>query len=282
MQEYQSILAFKNGRYLKLGLVACAAAIAAYWWHEPPLVYLKPYGGTALGYTLGTVGAVLILWLMLLGVRKRRYRTAVGSVQGWTSAHVYLGLSLMVIVTLHSSFEFGWNIHTLAYALMVAVIVSGFFGVYAYLRYPELMTKNLGNETLETLMVEIDDLDRKCRSLALDLPDEINAAVARATRAVVRDRREAGSVRSRPTFPLQNDGVIDRLKKLGESLTGDQAKLNERLIIEMGRKRALTERVRRELNYRALLELWLFFHVPLSFGLLAALIAHVVSVFYFW
>jgi len=282
MQEYQSILAYKHGRYLKLALVVCAAAIAAYWWHEPSLVYLKPYGGTALGYTLGTVGAVLILWLLLLGVRKRRYRTAIGSVQGWTSAHVYLGLSLMVIVTLHSAFEFGWNIHTLAYALMVAVIVSGFFGVYAYLRYPELMTKNLGNATLETLMIEIDDLDRKCRSLALDLPDEINAAVARATRGVVRDRREAGSFRLRPTSPLQNDGVIDSLKRLGESLTGDQAKLNERLIMEMGRKRALTERVRRDLNYRALLELWLIFHVPLSFGLLAALIAHVVSVFYFW
>src|SRR5688572_25640409 len=134
MQEYQSILAYKNGRYLKLALIACTAAIAAYWWDEPPLVYLKPYGGTTLGYTLGTVGAVLILWLMLLGVRKRRYRTAIGSVQGWTSAHVYLGLSLMVIVTLHPAFEFGWNIHTMAYAVMVAVIARGFFGLYAYLR----------------------------------------------------------------------------------------------------------------------------------------------------
>ena len=50
----------------------------------------------------------------------------------------------------------------------------------------------------------------------------------------------------------------------------------------MTRKSALIDRVRRHLRYRALLEVWLYGHVPLSFALLAALIAHVVSVFYFW
>ena len=65
---------------------------------------------------------------MLLGVRKRRYRSGTGSLQGWTSAHVYIGTSLLVIVTLHTAFEFGWNVHTAAYALMVLVIDSGFIG----------------------------------------------------------------------------------------------------------------------------------------------------------
>jgi hypothetical protein len=50
----------------------------------------------------------------------------------------------------------------------------------------------------------------------------------------------------------------------------------------MTRKSALVDRVRRDLRYRALLEVWLYAHVPLAFALLAALIAHVVSVFYFW
>jgi hypothetical protein len=30
------------------------------------------------------------------------------------------------------------------------------------------------------------------------------------------------------------------------------------------------------------MQVWLYVHVPLSFALLAALIAHVISVFYFW
>ena len=286
MQQHQSILGYKGGRYLWLALFTCAAAIAAYAWHEPPTVYLKPYGGTWLGYTLGGIGAAMIVWLMLLGVRKRRYRNAVGGLQGWTSAHVYLGTSLIVIVSLHCAFEFGWNIHTLAYALMVAVVVSGFFGVYAYLHYPELMTKNAGNETLETMLTKIADLDYKCRRIALDLPDQINAVVVSASRSAERNVADTGRRRalvrvlnpaSCPTFAACN-----ALKKLGRTLTGEEARLNEQLLTEMTRKRGLTERVRNDLRYRALLQLWLYFHVPLAFALLAALIAHVVAVFYFW
>ena len=42
------------------------------------------------------------------------------------------GLSLIVIVTLHTGFQFGWNVHTLAYGLMLLVIVSGIFGIVVY------------------------------------------------------------------------------------------------------------------------------------------------------
>jgi hypothetical protein len=285
MQQHQSILGYKSGRYLKLALVVCASAIAAYAWHEPPTVYLKPYGGTALGYTLGTLAALLIVWLMLLGVRKRSYRNAVGSLHGWTSAHVYLGTTLLVIASLHCAFEFGWNIHTLAYVLMVAVIVSGFFGVYAYLHYPELMTRNAGNETLETLLMKVADLDHKCRRIALDLPDEVNAVVASASRAVSREMSQTGRLTLRPMMKpaaCPAARACNQLKVLGRSLSGEQAKLNEQLLTEMTRKRALTDRIRSDLRYRGLLQLWLYFHVPLSFALLAALIAHIISVFYYW
>ena len=59
-----------------------------------------------------------------------------GSVQGWTSAHVYLGTALLIIATLHAGFQVGWNLHTLAYVLMIVVIASGFFGLYSYLNIP--------------------------------------------------------------------------------------------------------------------------------------------------
>jgi hypothetical protein len=285
MQHHQSILGFRRGRYLKLAALGCGAAIAAYAWYEPPTVYVKHYGGTALGYVLGTVAALLIVWLMLLGVRKRRYRHALGSLQGWTSAHVYLGSSLLVLASLHCAFEFGWNVHTLAYALMVAVVASGFFGVHAYLYYPELMTRNAGGDTLETLLMQVADLDRKCRRLALELPDSVNEVVARASRSIERDMRESGPLSLRPV--LRSDAcptlrACNELEALSLTLGSAQARSLQQLLAEMTRKRGLTDRVRTDLRYRALLQLWLYFHVPLSFALLAALIAHVVSVFYYW
>ncbi|MDH5245126.1 MAG: hypothetical protein OEW98_01645 [Betaproteobacteria bacterium] len=285
MSQHQSILEFRHGRYFKVALLLCVAAIGAYAWHDPPAIYLKPYGGTWLGYTLGTIGAVLILWLMVLGIRKRRYRSTMGSVQGWTSAHIYLGGSLIIVATLHCAFEFGWNIHTLAYALMMLVIASGFFGVYAYLRYPEYMTANLAGETLETMLLKVADLEAKCKRIALDLPDEVNALIMNASKRAAEKTALGGSFRRQlagvdPRHPMRL--ARDELLKMGTRFSGDQAKVQEQLVMEMTRVVALTDRVRRDLQFRALMQVWLYFHVPLSFALLAALIAHVVSVFYFW
>ena len=286
MRQHQSILEFKHGRYFKVALLLCVAAIGVYCWHEPPAAYLKPYGGTWLGYTLGTIGAVLILWLMLLGVRKRSYQSNLGSVQGWTSAHVYLGTSLVIVASLHCAFEFGWNIHTLAYVLMMLVIASGFFGIYAYLRYPEYMTANLAGETLETMLLKVADLESKCKRIALELPDEVNALVMNASRRAAEKSALQGSFRRQlagvdPKHPMRvaRDNL---LKSSTLKLSAAQTKAQEQLVGEMSRIVTLTDRVRRDLKFRALMQVWLYFHVPLSFALLAALTAHIISVFYFW
>jgi hypothetical protein len=36
------------------------------------------------------------------------------------------------------------------------------------------------------------------------------------------------------------------------------------------------------MKIKALLEVWLFIHVPVTFALIAALAAHIVSVFFYW
>ena len=283
--QHQSVLEFAGGRYFKVAIVACAAAIAVYWWHDVPGAYLKPYGGTWLGYTLGTISALLVLWLMLLGIRKRNYDSNLGSVQGWTSAHVYLGVALIIIATLHCGFEFGWNIHTLAYALMVLVIGSGIFGVYAYVRYPQYMTANLSGETLETMVFTMRDLEAKCARIVLDLPDEVGELVTASFQRAESKSALRGSFRRQlagvdPAHPIR--AARDRLLKAGPGFTAEQTRVLGHLVAEMTRTVVLNDRVRTDLRFRALMQLWLYFHVPLSFALLGALIAHVISVFYFW
>jgi hypothetical protein len=254
------------------------AAAAAYLWHDPAL---KPYGGTWLGYTLGTVGALLIVWLLYFGVRKRRYRSTVGTVQGWLSAHVYLGSALVVIVTLHTGFELGWNVHTLAYVLMLAVIASGFYGVFVYLRVPRAMTGNMGDETLDALLLRISDLDREMRAKALSLPDRLFAVVDRS----VRGGRLGGGfwrlVTGRdPRCPTA--AAVREWPALAKSLKGEAARLDKEVYGLLLQKDQMLERARRDIKHKAVLDLWLFFHVPLAFMLLAALVAHVVSVFIYW
>jgi hypothetical protein len=50
----------------------------------------------------------------------------------------------------------------------------------------------------------------------------------------------------------------------------------------LARRAEQLAQIRRHLRIRAALEIWLFIHVPATIALLAALLAHVVSVFYYW
>ena len=48
------------------------------------------------------------------------------------------------------------------------------------------------------------------------------------------------------------------------------------------KKEATLARVRRHLRIKSLLQVWLYVHVPMTFALIAALSAHIVSVFFYW
>jgi hypothetical protein len=48
------------------------------------------------------------------------------------------------------------------------------------------------------------------------------------------------------------------------------------------RKNELLQRLRRDIQYKAMMDIWLYVHVPMTFALLAALLAHIISVFFYW
>lgn len=273
--RHHSILEYAKLRWFKAALVLSAGAALAYLWHDPPS---KPHGGTWLGYTLGTIGALLILWLLWYGVRKRRYSSTSGTVQGWLSAHVYLGAALVVVVTLHTGFEVGWNVHTLAYVLMLTVVASGMYGVVAYLRVPRAMTGNLGEDTLDQIVLRIADIDREIAARSLSLPDDLVALV----NASVRGTRLGGSLERIVTgrdARCPTTLAIRAWPAIARRLTGETAKLDKEVFSRLLQKRELLEQARRDLRHKAVLDLWLYLHVPLALALLAALVAHVVAVF---
>ena len=275
--RHRTILEYRDYRYLKLAVLVVLAVIFVYGWYKYPLGH---YGGSPLGYTLGTIGALLILWLMWLGVQKRRYRTT-GNIKGWLSAHVYLGASLVIIVTLHAGFQVGWNVHTLAYVLMMIVIASGFYGVYTYLRFPVLMTENLAEDTLESLTLKIADIDRETRRLALGMSDEVNRAVL----ASIQETHIGGGVYAQLRAKVSDcptTAAVKLIRARSGTVKGDDARKHQDLYGMMLRKERLVARARADIRYKAIMDIWLFFHVPLSVALIAALVAHIVAVFFYW
>ena len=135
----RTFLEYKSYRYLKVAIGLLLASVVAYTFDDPQG---GRSGSSWTGYGLGTISAGLIAWLMWLGLRKRTYAATGAPLKGWVSAHVYLGTALVVLVPLHSAFEFGWNVHTLAYALMCVVVFTGMLGVGFYALVPTSMTRN--------------------------------------------------------------------------------------------------------------------------------------------
>jgi len=284
MQE--SILVYRNSRYLKLAVAVVVVAIVAYVVDSPVGV---SNGGTWLGYTLGTIGALLILWLMWFGIRKRRYGPGNVQLEAWLSAHIYLGLALVIVATLHTGFQFGINVHTLAYTLMMLVILSGVFGLYAYVRYPREMTENRRGASLDEMMQQIADLDRECSDVAMGLSDEINEIVHSS-----RENTRLGGGLLRQLSGRDPDcattAALVRVQELATEIGGaedadappDGRMHLRRLIVRLNRKVELLDRARKDIRFQALMRVWLLFHIPISFALFAALLAHVVSVFFYW
>jgi len=275
---HEGFLRHKRFRWLRISLSISVIAI---------LVYLlidrtpRPFGASWYGYMLGTIGVLLILWLTLLGIRKRAMTAGRWSLKAWTSAHVYLGLSLIVIATLHTGFQFGWNVHTYAYALMMLVIVSGIYGIAMYVAVPAALSNNREEMTQTQMVDALRALDRQLHDAAQPL-NQYQADLVQASLA--QDPFGGGLIaRLSGRYPrCATQRTFDTIRER----TGPKPDLGddplERIDALLERKIAMLAQLRRHLRLRALLEIWLYVHVPATFALIAALTAHIISVFFYW
>jgi hypothetical protein len=288
---HRSLLMFRGARYLWWALLLSLGSLVLYVTQGDTQ---PPNGGTWQGYVLGTVGALLIAWLALLGIRKRRYSSTLGTVQGWTSAHVYLGSALILVATLHSGIQVGWNVHTLAYVLMCVVIISGVFGLYTYMSYPESISKNREGGARSELFAELFELDRGARSVATrcapDIAIAVDSSIERTTLgggiySQLFGRDNSFFVRGEGA-PVPNDDqqpVIDFVgARLPRAAKGMEAANLQQLIVLLCRRQAVVRRIRRDIRLHGWLRIWLYFHVPVTIALLVALVLHIIVTFFYW
>ncbi|MEY4966123.1 MAG: hypothetical protein RL274_1706 [Pseudomonadota bacterium] len=280
---HESFLRYAHFRWLKIalviGLIAIACFLARIFFTD---FDLRHSGSGWFGYTTGTMGAGLIVWLAALGVRKRLMTDGAWSLKAWVSAHVYLGLSLVVIVSLHSGFQFGWNIHTLAYALMMLVILSGIFGIITYVRLPQKLSDNRGETTQKQMLEIIRTLDGRLLEIARPL-EHTQAVLVRRS---VHRTRIGGSFWRRLSGNHSNCATLEATTQLSVARMsmpkGAQAQAVDHILGLLAEKRTTLAKARRHIQLRSLLEVWLYVHIPTTLALIAALAAHIVSVFFFW
>jgi len=271
--DHESFMSYKRMRWLKIALLLSMACLVSYF-----LVDVEPRhnGGSWYGYTLGTIGAGLIVWLSLLGVRKRKMSSGSWSLKAWTSAHVYLGLALLVVGTLHTGFQLGWNVHTLAYALMLLVIFSGIYGITVYTSLPAALSNNRQEMTRGQMVAELAGIERELETAGQPLEREeadlLIGVLGTDVFAAGFWERLSGNYPS-----CKTKHALDYFSDVSSS-DADLEKVRRLL----GRRKAQLDQIRKQMRLKALLEVWLFFHIPLTIALIAALAAHIISVFYYW
>jgi hypothetical protein len=233
-------------------------------------------GGSALGYAYGVIATLAIIWLMAYGLRKRSYRSSLGTVQGWLAAHVWIGIGLLFFVPLHSAFSFGLNVHTAAYLFMVLTIVTGMWGVANYATLSGKIQAHRGGAKDEALIEQIDTLTERIDRLCAGKSEQFLALLNRFDFSFQPGFRALLRMHSIPT--VEQPVVSEMLRAIPEmerddaiTMVGtlDQRSDLARLIIEQSR-------------IKALLRVWLYFHVPVSVALCVTLAIHILSVFFLW
>jgi hypothetical protein len=293
---HQSLLLFRGARYLWWALAVCAVSVLIYLM---PTGFAPRSGGTWQGYVLGTAGLGLILWLTALGVRKRSYASTLGSVQGWASAHVYLGVALIVVATLHCAFQLGWNVHTLAYVLLCLVVGTGILGVGLYLTVPEQVRANRAGGTRAELFGELYDLDARARELAAGCnPEAALAARSAISRTTIgggvlaqlggidysyMEQVPPGSSTTQLIPNADQQAVIDCISGwLPRAQKRSEVAALQELVSVLCRRQMVLRCIRRDVRLNSWLKVWLYVHVPLTFALILALLVHAVLTFMYW
>ena len=269
----ENIINYLDFRWFKFNLIFFGLLLGFYFLDDP---LAGRDGATFVGYTYGVVATLGIILLMYLGIRKRAYASNLGTLKGWVSAHIWIGLFLVLIVPLHSGFQFGMNVHSLAYGFMLATIVSGVWGTYYYLQYPSEILSNRGGDSLKDLLTNIRTIESDLQQLEKGGSNQFLSLISSLNPPI--ETRF-----SRVIFASKRPQLISN-QKIQELILELSTEEQEVCLKALGRgkeKIRLMNQFYGEIGAHYRLKIWLFFHLPLSFGLLITLGIHIFSVFYY-
>jgi hypothetical protein len=273
-----SFLTYKKGRWLWLTLASAAAITAHYLSYTAQNV---AYGGSGVGLLYGFVGTAIIVVLMALGVRRRLYSSGRGMLQGWVSAHVYLGLLTLLIIPVHAGFRFGFDVHTFAFILLAIVVLSGVLGIILYSSLPSRLTRYEAGLQADAIDREIGRLLSDMRFLVKDKSD----ALVRIYQDEVARLRTMNPGGWSLLFGRQGEDLLAarsaELGRIVKTIAPQDETTFQALSQLMLKLTQLQSTLMAQMRLRNALQSWLYVHLPISIAMVVAVAIHVFVVFYY-
>lgn len=245
------------------------------------LYFLLEFRFPRLTFVSGWVLLGLMLLLTAYNGRKKLPFLPVASSEGWLQVHIYVGWLAALIFCMHLRFRFPTGIFESILALLfVLVTLSGIGGLWLSRALPRRLTALGGEVIFERIPFERKALREKARALAL-------GSVSKSKSTTMADyyANELDSYFARPRYFLEHlmnseiqfNRLLRRTTELNRFLSGDErADMEE--IIKLIRAKFLLDH---HYSLQMALKLWLFIHIPLTYGLLVFSALHVALVYAF-
>lgn len=264
---------FKRQRFWGL-LVLCLASITAFAAHIRWSAKLPGYA-----FLSGWALMAVMVFLALYNGRKKIPFLPAGKSEAWLQLHIYAGYFTVLLFAMHVSFRVpdGWFEGMLT-VLFVIVTVSGFVGLFLTRVLPKRLTTRGG----EVIYERIPALRTRLREEAEKLV--FSAELKSTTIAELYVRQLSGFFAGPRYFwphlvdsrsPL--NAIFREIDEVRPFVAAQDRPLLEKLADLVRRKDGLDYHYSLQLA----LKLWLFIHLPITYGLMIFSLAHLVIVFAF-
>jgi hypothetical protein len=245
---------------------------------------LKPAGHT--GIRLGVISLGLFLLLFLYPLRKRvKFLQRIGKTRRWLDFHILLGLTVPLLVTLHSSLKLK-GLAGMAYWIMMAIVASGIVGRYLYAQIPRSL--NAAELSLREIQEQSEALADQIRSQNVFNEGDLAAVLALPTRQQVEAMPVWQAMVAMALLDLRRPlrvaalrrktlSSVEHITTLGGLLKSGHAEL-EAVIGGVRKEAWLTAKVLFLGKTSQVFHLWHVVHRPFSYAFAILVVTHIAIV----
>ncbi|PPR69302.1 MAG: hypothetical protein CFH00_00345 [Alphaproteobacteria bacterium MarineAlpha1_Bin1] len=232
-------------------------------------------------FLTGWILLATIIFLALYNGRKKLSMVPLGTASSWLQWHIYLGFLSILTFALHVEWSIPNGILERILALFfIAVAGSGLIGLYLSRRFARALTRDTEEVVLERIPQFIADLRGQAEALVIESAVETNSSrisdyytgQLSSFFAKPKNMHQHLLGSSRATFSLLTG--LDNMKRY----------LDDREMAYAERLRQLVES-KDKLDYayalQTVLKVWLFVHIPATYGLILLALLHLLLVYSF-
>ncbi|MDB6037934.1 MAG: hypothetical protein JWM99_1775 [Verrucomicrobiales bacterium] len=263
-------------RALPLSILVCvisAVALALYGYFDR----LLPRFAFISGWLLFAIMVILAGY----NVWKKLPFLPLGSSEGWLQFHIYSGLFSVTVYLIHTRFHWPAGVFEQTLALFYSLVtITGIFGLFISRTFPKRLTARGGEVIYEQIPFVCRKLKERVESLALNSTRDVQTSTI-AQFYVTHLADFFSTPRNRFYHIVESRNPLNQLQA---KITEVNRFLNEpeRVLMEK-----IGDFVRQKdgLDYhyalQSTLKLWLFTHIPLTYGLMLLSVLHIVFVYAF-